>query len=426
MLFTIAVFAFFIFLFLGLPLGLVFGLSSLIYFASNPLFIKMLPERMYVGIDQFVLMAIPFFLLAGQIMNRSGISDKIMNFSNILIGRFRGGLAQVNVLASIIFAGITGVALGDISALGTVFIPLMEKQGYDRKFSAAVTAASSICGPIIPPSITIVLYSAIMQISVGAMFAGAIIPGILIGLSDMVIVYILAKKRNYPKVEIEITPKIFYTGLKGSILAVIMPVIIIGGILTGIFTPTEAAAVSILYAAIVGFFIFHALKIKDLIAAFKYAVYNSSKIFFLIAGGYIIAWIVGIENIKSYVEMFMLNFVHTKIVFVLAVNLLFLITGMIGETMVTIILIGPLLGSIAGQFDISLVQFGIMLVVNNAIGYLTPPVGNILYFTADLAKVSPIELSIELAPFIFANIIVVLVVGFVPELTMFLPRLFGF
>ena len=181
---------FFFLLFSGIPIGLVLGISSLAYLiaSGNPMMLRMLPERMYNGLDQFVLLAIPFFMLAGDIMNRSGISDRLMKFSNIVLGRVRGGLAQVNVLSSILFAGITGVALGDIAALGSVFIPMMEKQGYDRKFSAAVTAASSIIGPIIPPSVTIVFYAAIMRVSVGGMFVGAIIPGILIGVTDMLIV----------------------------------------------------------------------------------------------------------------------------------------------------------------------------------------------------------------------------------------------
>ena len=365
-------------------------------------------------------------MLAGDIMNRAGISDRLMKFSNIVIGRVRGGLAQVNVLSSILFAGITGVALGDIAALGSVFIPMMEKQGYDRKFSAAVTAASSIIGPIIPPSVTIVFYAAIMRVSVGGMFVGAIIPGILIGVTDMLIVYYLAKKRNYPKVLIKTTPKEFFLSFKDALYAIGMPFIIVGGILSGIFTPTEAAAVSILYALIVGFFIFRSLTIKDIIASLKYAVYGTTKIIFLIAGGYVLSWIIGMENVTGSVEKLFFSFSHSKFVLILFINFFFLVAGMFGETGIAIILFGPILAPLAAKFGIGDIQFGVMIIINVALGYLTPPVGNVLFATADLARVKSMELGIELLPFIAINYVFVMMIGMFSEISMFLPRLFGF
>jgi len=414
-------------LFFGVPIGLVMGMCSLFYFltSGNPFFIKMLPERMFGGIDQFVLMAIPFFMFAGELMNRIGISDKLVKFANLLIGKVRGGLAQVNILSSIIFAGITGVALGDIAAIGTIFIPAMEKQGYDRKFSAAVTAASSIIGPIIPPSINIVFYCAIMRVSVGKMFLAAIIPGIIIGLSDMIIVYFLAKKRNYPKVEVKTNPKEFVQSLKGALYAIVSPLIIIGGIVFGMFTPTEAAAVAILYSIIIGFFVFRTLKIKDLIMSAKYAVYGSAKIFFIITGGYALAWVFGMENIASVVEKLILNISENKIILILLINAIFLIAGMFGETDVAIILLAPILAPIVLKFGIGEIQFGIMLIVNVIIGLLTPPVGTILYVVADMARVPSMELAIELLPFIAVNYIGVLMIAFFPFLTEWLPALVG-
>jgi tripartite ATP-independent transporter DctM subunit len=199
---------FFILLFLGLPVGFVMAVTSALYFlfSGNALFLLMLPERIFSGLDVFVLMSIPFFMLSGEIMNRAGMSDRLVDFANLVVGRIRGGLAQVNVLASILFDGITGVALGDVAALGKIFIPAMVKQGYSKSFAAAITAASSLVGPIIPPSTIIVLYGAVMGVSVGAMFAGAIIPGLLIGLSDMAVVQYLAHRRQYPKHVIEVTP----------------------------------------------------------------------------------------------------------------------------------------------------------------------------------------------------------------------------
>jgi tripartite ATP-independent transporter DctM subunit len=221
---------FFILLFLGLPVGFVMAVTSALYFlfSGNALFLLMLPERIFSGLDVFVLMSIPFFMLSGEIMNRAGMSDRLVDFANLVVGRIRGGLAQVNVLASILFAGITGVALGDVAALGKIFIPAMVKQGYSKSFAAAITAASSLVGPIIPPSTIIVLYGAVMGVSVGAMFAGAIIPGLLIGLSDMAVVQYLAHRRQYPKHVIEVTPRQFLISSRDAALAIIMPVIIVG------------------------------------------------------------------------------------------------------------------------------------------------------------------------------------------------------
>jgi tripartite ATP-independent transporter DctM subunit len=359
-------------------------------------------------------------------MNKSGISEKLIDFSNLVIGRVRGGLAQVNVLASILFAGITGIALGDIAALGSVFIPNMEKQGYDRKFSAAVTAASSIVGPIIPPSTIIVIYAAVMQVSVGAMFAGAIIPGLLIGISNMVIVHRLSKKRNYPKVEVKITPRAFVLGLKDAILALIMPVIIIGGILFGVFTPTEAAASSVLYALIVGFCIFRSLKIADLIDIVNNSIFLSAKLFFIIGGASIINWVFGIENIPAYVQNVFTDLTTNKYALILAINIFYLLAGMWVSAAVTIILFAPVLGPLAVELGIHPIQFGIMLIVNANIGYISPPVGNVLFATADIAKINIIELGKELVPFIFINFLVILLVGYIPFLTLYLPNLLGF
>jgi tripartite ATP-independent transporter DctM subunit len=419
---------FLILLFSGLPVAFAMGISSFVYFilSGNLLNLMMIPERIFEGINVFVLMAIPFFMLAGEIMNKSGISGKLIDFSNLIIGRVRGGLAQVNVLASILFAGITGVALGDIAALGSVFIPNMERQGYDRKFSAAVTAASSIVGPIIPPSTIIVIYAAIMEVSVGAMFAGAIIPGILIGISDMIIVHYLSTKRKYPKVEVKINYKAFMHSLKDAILALIMPVIIIGGILFGVFTPTEAAASSVFYALIVGFCVFRSLKIMDLVEIINNSITLSAKLFFIVGGASIINWVFGIENIPTYVHNFFTDLTTNKYALILAINLFYLFAGMWVSAAVTIILFAPVLGPLAVELGIHPIQFGIMLIVNANIGYISPPVGNVLFATADIARLNIIELGKELIPFLLINFVVILLVGYIPFLTLYLPKFLGF
>jgi tripartite ATP-independent transporter DctM subunit len=386
----------------------------------------MMPEKIFQGINVFVLMAIPFFMLAGEVMNKTGVSDRLITFSNLVIGRVRGGLAQVNVLASILFAGITGVALGDIAALGSVFVPAMEKQGYDKPFSAAVTAASSLCGPIIPPSTIIVLYGAVMGVSVGAMFAGAIIPGILIGLSDMLIVKILAEKRQYPKIVVKVTPRSFFLSLKDAILALIMPVIIIGGILFGIFTPTEAAAVSVLYALIIGFFIFRTLKTQHLFEILATTVLSSAKLFFIIAGAAVVSWVFGIENIPVFAENAFLTVSQNEYILIFMINLFFLFMGTWMDPGASIILFAPVLAPMAMKLGINPIQFGIMIIINSNIGLCTPPVGNVLFAISDMSKLDIFKVGKELMPFLAINFAIILLVGYVPQLSLFLPKLLGF
>ncbi|MEO1018023.1 MAG: TRAP transporter large permease, partial [Pseudomonadota bacterium] len=345
----IFILVFFIFLLIGLPIGFVMAICSTLYFffSGKEVFLNMVPERIFTGLNVFVLMAIPFFMLAGEIMNRAGMSERLVEFANLVVGRIRGGLAQVNVLASLLFAGITGVALGDVSALGKIFIPSMEKQGYSRVFAAAVTAASSLVGPIIPPSTIIVLYGAIMNVSVGAMFAGAIIPGIMIGLSDMIIVHYLAHKRNYPKQVVPITAKTLLIRSRDAALALIMPIIIVGGILGGVFTPTEAAAASVVYALIVGLLIFRTITVPGLVPILRNAVVDSGRLFFIIAGAAIVGWVFAIENVPAFVEATFTSITDNPILVILIVNVFFLVMGLWMEPGPMIILFAPVIAPLA-------------------------------------------------------------------------------
>ncbi len=418
---------FFVFLLFGMPVGFAMITSGFLYLISsgNPMTIVMMPETIFTGINVYVLSAIPFFMLAGDIMNRVGISDRIINFSNLVIGRVRGGLAQVNVLASILFAGVTGVALGDIAALGSVFIPAMEKQGYDREFSAGITAASSLVGPIIPPSTIIVLYASIMQISVGAMFLGAIIPGLLIGLSDMIMVAIISKKRKYPKVDVPTTPKQVIIGFKDAGLAIFMPVLMIGGLLTGIFTPTEAAGVSVVYAIIVGAVIYKSLKLKQLGQSLKDSVWSSAKLFLIIAGASVVSYVFAAERVPIVAQQIFLSITPNRILLILIVNLFFLFMGTWMDPGVSIILFAPILWPTAQSLGLNAVQFGIMIVLNSNIGLCTPPVGNVLFAIVDMAKVDLFKVAREMLPFLLANMVIVLAVGYLPGLTTWLPRMLG-
>lgn len=424
---TIFVIVFLFFLFLGMPISFVMLISSAAYFiTSNNLdFFMIIPERMFSALNVFVLMALPFFMLSGEIMNRIGMSERLVEFSNIIIGRVRGGLAQVNVLASILFAGITGIALGDIAALGKIFIPAMEKQGYSRSFAGAVTAASSIVGPIIPPSTIIILYCAVMELSVGGMFVAAVIPGILIGISDMIIVAYLARKRNYPVYKTPISFKILIKSTQNAILALLMPLLIVGGILGGIFTPTEAAATAAIYSVFIGFFVYRNLKIAHLKDILKTSVYDSARLFFILASAAVVSWIFAMENINEVVSSLFLGISHNKYLLILLLNVVFLFLGLWLSPGANIILFAPIFAPLAYKLGIHPFQFGIMVIINCNIGILTPPVGFVLFAVASITKIDIIKLTRDLLPFLAINLVVIFLVAFVPELTLWIPQVTG-
>jgi tripartite ATP-independent transporter DctM subunit len=419
---------FLVLLLLGLPIGFVMLVSSFAYMllSGNPLYVKLIPEKIFEGISSFVLTSIPFFMLAGEVMNRTGISARLIEFASLIVGRLRGGLAHVNILSSMLFAGITGVALGEIAALGTVFIPSMEKKGYSKEFAAAVTACASIIGPIIPPSIIIILYSAIMDVSVGAMFAGAFLPGVLIGVSDMLVVVFLSIKRKYPKSEIKLTPQLLLGSFKHASVAIMMPLIIVGGILSGIFTPTEAAAGSVVYAILVGVLFYRNVKLIDLWEACKTAAVFSCKLFFIISGISLMTWIFGMEKAPLLAENLFRSISQDKTILILMINVLYLFSGMFMEPSTSIILFAPIIWPMVAKLGLNEIQFGLMIVINTQIGLLTPPVGNVLFAISEMVKTDLMRLSREMLPFILINFIVVLLIGFVPEITLIFPRWLGF
>ena len=417
---------FLIFLAIGMPVAFSMLTTSTIYFllADAPL-IGMLPDRMFGGLDMFILVAIPFFLMAGELMNRAGISDRLVNFANMLVGRMRGGLAQVNVLSSVLFAGITGIALGDVVALGKIFVPAMEKQGYTRSFAGAVTGASSLLGPIIPPSTIAVLYAAIMGVSVGGIFVAAIVPGLLIAISDMIIVYLIARKQAFPTLKTPITAKALTIGFRDASLAIVMPVIIIAGILAGFFTPTEAAAMAVIYAIVVGMYILRSLKSRDLIDTLRVSAIDTARLLIIIAGAAAVGWIFAMENVPTYVDELFTPIKGNMLLLVLLVNLFFLFMGTWLDPGTSIILFAPIIGPMAFSAGLHPLQFGIMMIINSNIGYLTPPVGNVIFAISNICRVNIWTLAKDLIPFIAINMIVVLLVGLLPGLSLWLPRLLG-
>lgn len=415
-------------LLLGAPIGLAMGVAGTSYFifSGQEMFLTQLPNFVFNGLDSFVLMAIPFFLLAGEIMDRANISQRIVHFSNLLVGRFAAGLAQVNIMTSMLFAGITGAALGDVAALGKIFIPAMEKEGYDKAFAAAVTAASSLIGPIIPPSIVMVIYCATMELSVGGMFAAAIIPGIMIGLSQMVIVYILAKRRNYPKHETTFTPKEFAVSFKNASLAIFMPVIILGGILSGLATPTEAAAYAVVYALVISFFIYRSLNVSDLPDMILSAARGSAKLFLILAFIGIMSWVFGFENLPADLRDTVLASVGNPIIILIILNLFPLFVGMWMTEGPAILLFSPIMGPLAVSVGLHPFSWGVIMVLVLVMGLITPPVCLVLFATADIAQIPMQKVLKAILPLFLANAVVVVLLNIFPALTLWLPGVFGF
>ena len=424
---AIIMFSIMVFLLLaGLPVAIMLGVVSTAWVMSAGSSIQMVASRMYAGIDMFVLMAIPFFCLAGEIMNRCGITDRLIKFVDFLIGRLRGGLAQANIYSSLLFAGITGAAVADVSALGSIFIPAMEKQGYTRKFSAMITAASSIIGPIIPPSIIVVVYGAVTGLSVGTLFAACMIPGIIVGLSMSAFVAVIARKRNFPKIEEPFEMKGFVVCLKDSILALIMPVIIIGGIFSGVFTPTEAAAVAVFYALLVGLVVYHTVTVRNVVQSARNAMRTSAMLFFIIGFANILGWIIARVQLPEAIASFMLTLSDNPTILLLLVLALLLFVGTWLEITASCIILAPILSPVMVQVGVHPVHFAVVMVVALNVGLITPPLGVALFAAVGVGKVPFEDLVGELWPFFALDVLVLLLLVFIPELSLAVPRALGF
>jgi tripartite ATP-independent transporter DctM subunit len=424
---TVSMFALLILLLLaGLPVAIVLGVVSTtwVILAGNSLL--MIASRMYAGIDLFVLMAIPFFILAGEIMNHCGITDRLIKFVDFVIGRVRGGLAHANIYSSILFAGITGAAVADVAALGSIFIPAMEKQGYTRKFSAMITAASSIIGPIIPPSIIVVIYGSVTGLSIGTLFAACVIPGLIVGLSMSVYVSLVAKSKNFPKSEEPFEVKAFLICFKDSILAILMPVIIVGGIFSGLFTPTEAAAASAFYAFFVGVVIYRTITPGIILKSVVNSVRTSSMLFFIIGFANILGWIIAREQIPDTIAKFLLSLSSNPTTLLLLVVLFLLFLGTWMEITASCIIIAPILTPVMVKVGLNPVHFAVVMLVVLNVGLITPPLGVALFAAVGVGKVGFEEVCSELWPFLVVDVLVILLLAFIPELSLAIPRAIGF
>ena len=414
-------------LLVGVPIAFALGIGAAAFLTAwDTVPLTVMAQRFYSAVDVFVLLSIPFFILAGELMNKTGITSRLVKFAGLVTGRLRGGLAQANIGASILFAGLTGAGVSDTSAIGSILIPAMKEDGFEADYSAAVTAASSVIGPIIPPSIIMVVFGSIMGVSIGALFAAGFIPGLIIGICLMAAAYIIAIRRGHPYRSSAVSIQEFFGGLKDAALALLMPIIIIGGILSGIFTPTEAAAVAGAYAMFVGFFVFRTLKLRDIPACLLKSAVTTSILILIVGFAGVVSWTLSIERIPQAIADKILGANLTKVQFLLVVNVLLLFMGMIMETGANAIILGPILMPIAMSYGIHPVHFSLIMLVNLNVGLATPPLGVCLFVACPIAGVSMLQISRAILPFILAEIIAVFAITFLPELVLLLPRVLGF
>ena len=420
-----------VFLFLlliGLPVffGLLAAPGLLLYFNGQERDITLLYRNVYNGIDSFPLMAIPFFMLAGELMNRGGITMRLVEFSQAFMGHLRGGLAHVNVLSSMLFAGLSGSAVADTSALGSMLIPAMEKQGYSRKFAAAITAASSVIGPIIPPSGIMIIYAYVMGESVAALFLAGVIPGAMVGIGLMLMVKFMANKYDFPIATNKYTwPERGQASLK-AFFPLLTPVIILGGILGGIFTPTEAAAVAVAYALFIGIFVLRSLKISDLSGVITRAGITSSVVLLLVGAAMAFKTVVSLSHAPEQLAAFILTLTSNPLLLLFLINILLFIVGMFLDAGPAIIILGPILGPFFINLGIDPIHFAIIMSVNLTVGLATPPMGLVLFVASAVSGERVEAIAKAILPFLAVEIVVIFLITYIPALSMTIPRLTGF
>ena len=417
--------SFAILLALGIPIALALGISSLTYLiVFNQLHLLLaMPQRMLAGIDNFVLLTIPLFILAGNIMNAASLTRHIVSFAQMIVGRLSGGLAVVNVIASMLFAGVSGAATAEASAIGSVMVPAMVRDGYRAAYAAALTAVGSLLGPMIPPSLSLILYGVLTGTSIGDLFVAGIGPAIM--LMALMIAYVVwrARVEGHPRAP-QLTLAEKRSAAIGAVPAILLPVIIVGGIRGGVFTPTEAAAVACLYALFIGFFVYRSLTGRQIYNSFSETATVSAGIMLVIASASITAFVLGIEDIPRRVAQSFLGLTDDRMMLIVLLNILLLVLGLFLEPLAAMILVMPVLTQLAPVMALDPVQLGIMVVLNLMIGMVTPPVGLVLFIVGSISRAPLERVSLEALPFIALALAVLAAVIVFPPLSLFLPNLF--
>jgi tripartite ATP-independent transporter DctM subunit len=413
----------FVLLILGMPVALAIGIPSLIYIMVEdaiPNFTAI--QRIVAGANTYPLLAVPLFIFAGNLMNTSGVTHRIFDFSNKIVGHIKGGLGHVNVVASIIFAGMSGAAVADAGGLGTIEINAMRKVGYDDNLTLGITAASSTIGPIIPPSLPVVVYAVVASTSVGRLFAAGIIPGLMMGLSLMLMIYFLADRYHTPIGKREKLKDIVISFFH-AFWSLLTPSIILGGIFFGIFTPTEAAAIASLYAIILGFFIHRGMTTNQFMDAVKQSMVSTVQLMFIVVAATLFAWILARERVPQTVANYILSLTDNYYLILFFINIVLLIVGMFMETIASINILVPVFIPIIEHLGIDPIQFGVMMILNLMIGLLTPPFGTVLFVLSSVAKVPVERVAQNTAIFLVPLVAVLILIVLFPQLTLFLPNL---
>jgi len=417
---------FLIFCFCGVPIAFSLGVSSFVYVLYQGISPILVAQKMFTGIDSFLLTAIPLFILAGNLMNHSGFTNDLIKFSELFVGRIRGGLAYVNILVSMIFATMIGAGVADTAAVGSILIPGMVRAGYRKDFSTAVTVVSSTIGPIIPPSIAFIVYGSITGVSIGALFLAGIIPGIILGILQMVVVYREDKKSPLPRIEEKISASEKAKIIRNSIFALMMPVIILGGILGGFTTPTEAAGIAAFYVFIIGVFVRRNISFKIFKSTLIETAITTGTVMILMGTAGIFSFILTTQLFPQKVAAIILAVTSNKIITLFLINLILLICGMFLDVIPALLITTPIFLPLMVTMGISPLHYGAICVLNLVIGLITPPVGMCLFVGANIAKLSIERVSKSLLPFYVSVLIALIMVTYCPAISVWLPTICGF
>lgn len=408
---------------IGVPIAIamgVAGFSAIVLRGNIP--IEVTAQRFVTGVDSFPLLAVPFFMLAGALMNTGGITERLVRLANALVGRLIGGLGHVVVVTNMIMAGMSGSAVADCSATGSVLIPAMVRSGFGRAFSAAVTASASTIGPIIPPSIPFVVFGVLASVSIGRLFLGGAVPGMLMGLYLMVVVYIVSKKRGYARGE-KISGRNVWVAFKGAVPALMLPVIIAWGIVGGAVTPTEAAVIAVVYSLVLGTLVYRELTLSTMARVFGEAALTTGAVMFIVAGASLLAWMMTREQAGPALVGAVTSITRDRNLVFLLINIILLILGCFLETLSLMILLVPVLMPLIGALGIDPVHFGVVFVLNLMIGLITPPVGMAMFIACAIAKIRVVDFAREIPLFVVALILVLLIITYFPGVVLFLPNL---
>lgn len=422
MIYIVLLFALFL---IGIPISFSLGLVSVYGIVEGSFPMTVIIQRLFTGADSVALIAIPLFILAGGLMVQGGISKRIVDFADALIGHFPSGLALVSILACMFFAAITGSAIAATAAIGGIMIPIMEKKGYENTFSAPLMACGGSIGPIIPPSIPLLLYGTMASVSVGKLFIGGFIPGIIMGVGLMIYSYWIGKKRHYVGRETKATAKELLKTGKDALLALIMPIIIIGGILSGVFTATESGSIACVYALILGLFVYRELDPRKLFGLFVDCAKSTGQVLFVVACASLFTWVITVAQVPQAVSAAIAGVATNKFVLLLIINIILLIAGTFIDTTSAIVIFTPLFLPLVQGMGIDLIHFGLVMAVNLTIGMCTPPLGVCLFVAGSIAKVSLKEQMKDLLPMLGVLLVVLMIITYIPGTVTILPSLFG-